>query len=274
MKKVRLLIIAMIAVFTMISLTACGGGKKIKLNGEVTGEIKQNGDVNITGNNGESLKVGEDLKWPKELMGSLPEIKAKITAVLKDTNSKLCTVVFADMNVEDAKKYIDKIKDLGYSNGMELSDADVLMISGTAKDSSEASFTYNTTAKEGTVTFKLQGEGKKDQSPNVTANMTDTASWPKDFIKGVPELKGKIIGVINDNSGTATVSFENVNKADFGAYIEQLKQNGYTVEADEVTSADSIEFSANNAEGDWVHAYFAITESGNNATIEMQKASN
>lgn len=273
MKKIRILLASTMVVALILALTACGGSKKIKLGNGTTGEVKPNGNVSVTGKNGESINVGENLKWPKEHMGSLPEIKGKITGVLRDEKTQNCSIVFSEMTLEDAKEYIENMKKLGYSNGMTFSDSETLMISGTAKDNSEASFTYNSSTKEGTVSYRVKGENSNNQT-NTNIDMSGNAKWPEGVIKGVPELKGKITSVINDGSNTVTVSLENVNKSDFEAYIEQLKKNGFTDEINEAKSESYIEFNAYNSDRELVHAYLTIMEGNNSAVIEMEKASN
>lgn len=272
MRKVRTLIVLIMVITAMLTLSACGSSKKINMGNGTTGEVKSNGDVSVTGNNGESVNVGENLKWPKEHMGSLPEIKGKITGVLNDEKTQTCSVVFTEMTLDDAKEYIETMKKLGYTNGATISSSEALVMGGTSKDNSEAVFSYNITAKEGSVSYKVKSDNDNNQS-NTNIDMTENAQWPKDFIKGAPELKGKINGVINDGN-TTTVSIENVDKADFEAYIEQLKKNGFTGEVEEIKTEAYIEFHAYNSDKESINACLTIAEGNNTAVIVMEKASN
>lgn len=274
MRKSRLLIMTILVIFAMIAMTACGTSSKTNdSNVKKTDQAQTSGnsDKNENDNSG-SITTGEQLKWPKELMGNLPEPKGKITVVLKDTSQGQCTVAFSEMAKEDAKNYTIKIKEIGYKEDLEATDAESIIMSGTAKDGSQVCFTYKIASKEGTVIYNSKGINSASDS-NAPQDMTDAMPWPKDFIKGVPELTGKIVDVVNRNGNNTTVYLEYVNKADFEKYVDQLKENGYTVESDETSNVESIDFRANNADGDYVHAYLSINEGGNKATVEMEKAS-
>lgn len=271
MKKIRGLFISVFLILIILSLTACGLGKS-----KNKGAIQIGGNKKVTGDNGESLNYGENLKWPKEFMGNLPEPNAKITTVLKDENKAQCTVAFNGMSPEEAKNYTNKIKELGYKAEVEVSDADGIMLSGTAQDGSQACFTYNMSNKEGTIFYSKGNTNVQPNNPptNTSPDMTDLMPWPKDFIKGVSELKGKIVNVSKSNDNSITVSVEYVDKKDFEEYVAQLKKNGYTVESSENTDIDSIDFSAYNASGDWVHVHLTIEQNANRAIVEMEKATN
>lgn len=260
--KVKLLIAALI-LCGVTMFTACGGGNKTDNNSEKPGTTQGSGGSDNSP--GTSINTGQDMKWPSEFMGNLPEPKGKITAILKDDKSGTCTVAFSEMTLEDAKTYAAKIKELGYKDGLEVSDADGVIINGRTNEGYGMGFAYNSTAKEGTVWYSKNGSPASD--------LTDAAPWPKDFIKGVPELDGKIVDVVNDNNKSVTVHLEYVKKENFEAYVEQLKKNGYTVETDEIKNVDSIDFRAYNADREWVHAYLQIRENNNSATVEMEKAS-
>lgn len=273
MKKARLLIMTIIVIFAMIAMTACGTSSKTNdSNVKKTDQTQAGGNSDKNDNSSSSsITTGEQLKWPEELMGNLPEPKGKITAVLKDTSQGQCTVAFSEMTKEDAKNYTAQIKEMGYKEDLEAADAESILMSGTAKDGSQVCFTYKIASKEGTVSYI--SKGSNSASAANAQDMTDAMPWPKDFIKGVPELAGKIVDVVNKNGTNTTVYLEYVNKADFEKYVNQLKENGYTVEGDETSSVESIDFRANNADGDYVHTYLSIDESGNKATVEMEKAS-
>lgn len=270
MKK-RSLLITLIIICCVMLFTSCKVVKK-KIPG---------GQIEIGGNSGKiesgdsSINYGDNLKWPKEFMVNIPEPKGKITAVVKDDKTRQCTVTFSEMSKDDASDYVVKLKGLGYSGGLEISDADSITFSGAASNGSEISFLYNVTAKEGSIFYN---PGSTDSNPNNTesntnnesVDLTDITTWPKEFSKEVPELKGKIVNT-STSVNYVSASLEYVEKTDFEAYIKQLKESGFTIETDESTSTDTIDFSAYNTKGEWVRAYFKIDEGKTSVIIEMEK---
>lgn len=78
-----------------------------------------------TTDNGDSTAIttseGKGMSWPSDGMGPIPEVKnCKITGVY--TDSTTTTVSFEGMKPDYADSYIQKLKDLGFSDGAEGSD--------------------------------------------------------------------------------------------------------------------------------------------------------
>lgn len=275
MKKLKLSILVAMLILAMIAMSACGKDSKPNDASKKTDQTQTSTNSNSNeSSSGGTVSVGEKLTWPKALLGSLPEPKGKITAIIKDENKGQCTVAFAEMTKEDAKAYAAKIKEIGYTAELEAEDAEALIISGTSKEGSQVCFTYNITTKEGTIFYSSKADNTTSSTDNTPSDMTDAMPWPKDFIKEIPELTGKIIDVSNNNDKKVSVYLEYVNKVDFEKYVKQLKENGFTVDSDENSNVDSIDFRAYNAAGDHVHAYLTISQGSNKATIDMEKASN
>jgi len=256
-----------------LSLTACGG---IQKSGKAGSEDRQSGQTQSsknTENNKTTIAAGQNMEWPKDKMANMTEPKAKVTAIVKDDATKQCTVAFGEMAETDAKAYVLKLKELGYVNNVvEMTDANSIMFSGESSSGEQVTFVYTISTKDGTIFYDPKGKGAGSVSISKSIDMTDATAWPVNFISGVPELAGKITDVVNDNDKAVTVYLDYVKKADFEAYVKQLKQNGYTVEADESTSVSSIDFKAYNAAKEWVHVYLNITADNNNATVDMEKA--
>lgn len=261
-------VMAVILLCMILILPACGVGK----------EQSDGNTVQSAGNmqNEPSVELGKELEWPKDMMGDLPEPKGKITAVIDDKTAKQCTVAFGEMSEEEAETYAKKIEELGYTGGMNLSDKDIISVNGENADGSKADFVYNITAKEGVISFQSGDAAQSGISGGETASsepadMTDLAPWPSDYIAGVPELQGKIIDIV-ENDASISVDLEYVDKADFENYIKLLKENGYTVDADETSGLNAIDYRAYNNSGEWVHAYWSIGEDKNTASVMMEKA--
>lgn len=257
MKKLILTIFTLGLTLSLV-LTGCGG------NSNKT-EIKTSDG---------QLTVGDNVKWPQENMGNLQAPNAKIVGVVKDTASQACIVAFSEMKEDDAVKYLVKLKDLGYKSIMEVNDTDGIIFSGKNANDVLVTFAYNKTATEGTVTYSINSSENKStnipQSSQATIDMTDVSPWPKNFISGVPELNGKIVNVSNSNDESVTIDLEYVEKTDFETLIKALKQNGYTVEADEDKDSYSYEYKAYNANGDWIDAYMKYDNK--TVMIDMEKA--
>jgi len=151
----------------MISITGCGTiqNKIAEKTAEGIAEKAVGGNVDITKDgvkvqkDGVNYEAGKDLKWPKDAMGDLPEPKAKISAVLNADKSKGGTVGYSDMTIEDAKAYVEKLKELGYKDGISISDNDIISYSGKNGNGDSVMFTYNTSPKEGSITYAPANAG-------------------------------------------------------------------------------------------------------------------
>lgn len=253
----------------ILMLTACGADKTNQSNdGTQSTENSQKEP---------SIDLGEDLKWPKDFMGNIPEPIGKITAVISDEATKQCTVTFAEMSKEDAAAYAKRIEELGYVGGLKVSDADLISINGEDTTGARVDFLYNVSPKEGVISFRSK-DAAQDGNPGISGtsstlsvDMTDLASWPSEYIAGIPELHGKIVDVL-ESDGSVSVDLEYVEKSDFENYVKQLKENGYTKDIDETSGLSTIDFRAYNENGDWVHAYWNAGEDKNTASIMMEKS--
>lgn len=265
MKKTLSILLAAMLIFTFV-LTGCSGSddKKDKDKDKDT----KSGDATIV--------AGDNVKWPGNKMGGIEKPDAKITAVVKDDKTGNYTVAFSDMSKDSAQQYIDKLKALGYKSIMEVNDTDGILYSGQNSEGVLATFTYNYTAKEGTVAYLPKPDGitnpTGDSDPDSSSeiDMTDASPWPQDFLAGVPELNGKITNVSNQNDENISVDLEYVEKADFEAFISALKKNGYTVDADELKDTSSYEYTAYNAKGDRLIAQ--MTYEYKRANVYLEKA--
>lgn len=252
----------------ILMLTACGADK-----------TSQSSDGTQSAENAQkepSIDLGEDLKWPKDFMGNLPEPRGKITAVISDETTKQCIVTFAEMSKEDAAAYAKKIEELGYVGGLKVSDVDLISINGEDATGAKVDFLYNVSPKEGTVSFHSKDAAQNSNlddggtSSAAPVDMTDLAAWPSGYIDGIPELQGKIVNVLK-NDDSVSVDLEYVEKADFENYVKQLREKGYTRDIDETSELSAIDFRAYNEDGDWVHAYWTAEEDKNTASIMMEK---
>ncbi len=157
--RMRILALLLFAVF-MVGLLGCGSIED-KIAEKATEKIVEgatgaqvdidNGGVKVEGEGG-SFEAGENLDWPQDAMGDLPEPNATVTGVIKG-GEESCTVAFSGMAVDDAKDYMAALTEMGFKNGMNLADQESLMLTGARDDGSNVSFIYNITAKEGTIAY-------------------------------------------------------------------------------------------------------------------------
>ena len=109
---------------------------------------------------GASIQSGNDLKWPKSSMGDLSEPKGKIIGILNGNTTGGGTVVLSEMSLDDAKAYVEKLKDLGYKEISSFSDASSLLYGGKNIGGATVVMTYNGTSKEGTIQYILVDANK------------------------------------------------------------------------------------------------------------------
>lgn len=282
MKKIALVTL-ILALTTALLLSGCG-----------LIAPKQQGGIKTS--DGE-IVVGENVKWPDADMGGLAKPSATVTAVIKDNISGGCSVAFSEMTADAAASYVAGLKQQGYQAVLDMTDTDGLFFTGSKADGAAVAFTYTNSAKEGTLTYtpaqdgvsgvttvsEQTGTSAQTGTSNQTGtslpdesetqepiDMTDVSPWPSNFIAGVPELKGKITNVSNQNNENMTVELAYVEKADFEAYVATLKKNGYTVDVDEGKDSYNYDFRAYNENGDYVNAYMSYE--GKTATVYMEKA--
>ena len=160
MKKASMKTMVLIAAM-IVSLCGCGAvqDKVTEKIGEGIAEKAIGGNVDITKDgvkvekDGVSYETGNDLKWPKDAMGDLPEPKAKISAVLNADAEKGGSLAYEEMSLEDAKVYVEELKALGYKDGLNMSDEDLITYSGKNSDGYSVMFTYTLSTKGGSIMY-------------------------------------------------------------------------------------------------------------------------
>ena len=164
MKRSNFMIILLVLVI-VFSLCACGKAKD-KISEKTMEKIVEDaigGNVNITEDggkveiNGETYEAGENLEWPKDAMGKIPKPAANVTFVMKGDVNTGCTVALDEFSIDDAKEYVDKLKELGFKDGMDMSDSDGIIFSGKDSKGYLVNFVYNSSAEEGTIAYTPEG---------------------------------------------------------------------------------------------------------------------
>ena len=165
MKTTRIGVLVLTAAI-FFSLTGCGSieNKIAEKTAEGIAEKTVGGKVDITQDGVKvqsdevNYETGKDLKWPKGAMGELPEPKAKISAVVNAEAGKGGSVAFGEMGLEDAKAYVEKLKELGYMGGLSISDEDLISHSGKNGSGASVIFNYSISPKEGSILYKTAGD--------------------------------------------------------------------------------------------------------------------
>ena len=161
--KIRKLISVLLMVVILFSLSACGKiTEKIAEKGiEKLVEDKTGAEVDITKDgatinvDGGSIQSGEDLDWPKDAMGELPEPKAKVTFIMVNEANKGGSVTIADFDEDKAKQYVEKLKDMGFKEVMKMEDSESIAFVGTSDKGEQVNFSYSIESKEGVIIYGL-----------------------------------------------------------------------------------------------------------------------
>ncbi|MDP4153765.1 MAG: hypothetical protein Q8865_10090 [Bacillota bacterium] len=101
-------------------------------------------------------------------------------------------------------------------------------------------------------TVNLSSGGGQITTSDGALQFGDNLKWPGDKMPGIPEMKGKISGIINDNStGGCSVTYSDVSASDAQAYRDSLKAKGYG-NGLESADNDGLLFSGTNSSGEGV----------------------
>lgn len=246
-----------------------------------------------------TTQMGTNIKWPKDKMNDLKELKANITMLSEDKDNEITYIMFDGLEKDDAEKYVESIKELGYKSVYEVTSADASIYVGNNENGFEVNFSYyndgtgslslakstitevdtfNATASPdnlftgvdpSTGAGGIPNEGTSETDPPEEIDMTDDVPWPKDFFEEIPELEGKITGLNSYGDSEKDLYIEYVLKEEAADFINKVKEAGFVEEASESTSNDYIEYQAYNADEDYI---IIVWNSDNSASISMTKS--
>ncbi len=281
-------IIIFVLLLVLLSILMTGCKKKIEekiieniIEDATGGEVDISKDITTIKTEKGETKMGVDLKWPKDKMGNLPELKANITLVMEDYDKErdinLGMVYFDNLKIDDATKYVDSIKELKYESIFETSSGEDFIYSGKDVDGAEVVFSYNS---DGTGSLSYTdnqfmflenpyNSNSSGQSSSIEdIDTTDDVPWPKDFFNDIPELEGKITQVNSSSPQDKFVYVEYVTKDTAFDYINKLKDIGFIITPSESQSGDYLNYQASNEKGDYIVFDWSDSES---ATINFLK---
>lgn len=280
MKKKSLAVLLLIF---LIILSSCGKEKAEEKLAEKIIEKATDGKVSVDINKGEtaikteteSMVTGSDISWPKDELGTLPELKASITSVYKDSSAKSVAISFTGLKPEEAKAYVEKLRALDYLGGWESEGTDSLVFNGIGGDTTEVTFFYSFNEEgAGSLLFlsqtaNVRKEEPEELNPPEGTDMSDAVSWPKDFIEGIPEPQGKITGEMTNEDSTY-IFMEYMKKAEALAFVQALKDRGFTKDYSLTKSPDTMSYSGMDDKGQGVTFIWSMGQG--TATIELKKA--
>lgn len=264
--KKGVLLVSIILVFSIVT-TGCMKSVSNKIGTKIGEKVLEKAlgeDVKIDAKDGisistegGSMQAGEDLKWPSDSMQTLPKPNGKIVSIFESTDDDTTTVMF-ETKENEGKSYYEQLRNLGYIETMQSKAEDMSMYTLVKDDSTLVMFYDYTSSNSAMIIFERnsnmarqyfeeQQESDSASEEPLEVDMSDSMEWPKDSMKNVPELKGKIKGVATSNE-YVFVEFEAVSKEDIFQYMEKLKSVGFTESMSEYTTQDNVNFSATNSD--------------------------
>lgn len=280
--KIFIILIVILSIF----ITGCTNKVEEKIAEKIL-EDATDGTVDIsndiatikTGNT--ETRMGENLKWPKDIMGELPELKANINMIMEDYDKErdisIGIVYFDNLKSDDAENYVEAIKELKYEAVFETSSEEGFFYSGNDESGSEVYFEYN---KDGSGSlshtdnqfmfsenpYDSNSSGSSSSSEDI--DMTDDIPWPSEFFNDVPEIEGKITQVSSGSPQDKFVYIEYVTKDNALDYLDKLKDNGFVDYPSESLSGSYLSYEAGNDNGDYIIFDWSDNET---ATINFMK---
>lgn len=233
------------------------------------GQVDIGKDITTIKSGTSTTQMGENIKWPKDKMANLPELKANINMLVEDEENILVMIYFDSLKKDNAEKFIENVKKLNYEEIVSTSSGDGFMYSGKDEDGSEVIFSY-TFDGAGSLSYsdkpymfgdnpddedftgQFTGDYIGDPSSNEDIDMTDDVPWPKDFFNDIPDLEGKITEVSSGSPQDKFVFVEYVTKEDAWDYMEKLKDLGFVEAPSESVSGSYLNYEAGNEKGDYI----------------------
>ncbi|MCL2517864.1 MAG: hypothetical protein FWF15_04815 [Oscillospiraceae bacterium] len=200
MKKILTILLVLTMIFTF---SACS----------VSGIVK--------GLTGGALDVGSNMKWPKDKMGSVPELKgAKINSILNLNEGT--SLVFTDLSTKDAEAYYKKLKDVSKDISiMGKDENNKIWFTGYINNAEVVFFCYD---GSGTLATSV----KEYEKYTYQIFYGDEAKWDNKALKNIPELKNIIVTVMTINDDSVSIMFNNTDVNNVKKYIDTLKSSGFS----------------------------------------------
>ncbi|NLY35794.1 MAG: hypothetical protein GX046_01015 [Tissierellia bacterium] len=265
MKAKKLItLLAMLLIFTLITV-GCTQKIEEKIGGKIVEKIAEkttDGNVQIDTKDGVSITTdggtmqsGENLKWPGESMGSLPEPKATIISILQLEEENSTMVILSFEKDNGGADYMEKIADLGYIQRMLTKSDESVMYLGVKDDNTALMFNYDPTDLQGSITLMrdddnaktfFETEVKEETQEPLAVDMSQSMKWPKESMDNIPELKAQISS-ISLNTDSVSIGYKNIGLKDITAYIEEIKALGFNKNSMESIMDNFISYIASDS---------------------------
>lgn len=259
--KKRLILLPIFLSFLLFSL-GCGNTIKESITEKVIEKVTD-GQVDVNTKEGEvsfgadegSLKVGENLEWPKNKFDSLPEPDANIMSITELEEGESTSVILQFNKEDGAPDYIERLEALGYIQQALTKTGTTTIYSAANKDNSLVIFSHDTEENSGSITYSRDNDtakdffenkmNKEDEAEEIEINMDESMDWPKGSMDNIPPIKAQITSVSED-SNSVSVGFKGISQDDMADYIDEIKTLGFDLEVMEMIMVDFLNYSASN----------------------------
>ncbi len=148
MKRILSLVVVLALVFSVSGCSKIKDKMAEKAADTILGpnvDVKD-GEVEIKGDDGSSLKTGSDLEWPKDGLGDLPKLKGRVETVMNIGTGQL--IGLKEVDRDDYSEYVEKLKGMGYEQTFAMQDENTLSFMGSKEETKETVSVSYTVADE------------------------------------------------------------------------------------------------------------------------------
>ncbi len=113
-----------------------------------------------------------------------------------------------------------------------------------------------------------QPEEQQEAEESNEDKPVESLAWPTDFMENVPVLEGEITKIKEDEENQRYIAFKSIEYADAVAYVEKLKEAGFTKDSAEYIAESNINFKGSDKNGNFVKLHWSYTGA---AGVDMVK---
>jgi len=146
----KVLVVSLVLILALTVLSGCKPKTQVYTDKDGTRVEKDGDTLIVTGKDGErgALTTGDNLAWPKSLMGDLPELKGNVVSVVESDDGNM--VIVEGVKRSDFEAYTKQVEAKGYASDGVMDYGGALLFVG-AKGNSEVSMTFSADGDKGTV---------------------------------------------------------------------------------------------------------------------------
>lgn len=274
MKKNKLFTLFPLLLSVSLFLVGCGDKIEETLTEKVI-EQGTDGEIDIDSKDGEvsfgtedgSLTTGENLEWPKESMGSLPEPDATFLSITDLKEEDATSVILTFDKNDGGSDYMEELIDLGYVQRSFTKTETNIMYMAVKEDNTSIILNYDTVEGNGSITLSRNNDSAKeffenemteDEQP-VEINMDESMDWPKDSMDNIPPINALITSVSQD-SNRVSIGFKGIAEQDMISYIDEIQSLGFDAKVTEMVMDDLLTYTASNQKEDMISVNWSSNE--------------